>query len=60
MADDKCARCGRLQSEHALVNHAEGPHIGASALVCPTALFSMTEGNFSHANAVAKEMKKPQ
>lgn len=34
-----CSQCGRLESEHALVNFADGPHIGAAVLVCPKAIF---------------------
>lgn len=37
--DTKCARCGHAQHLHALVNYADGPFVGQSALVCPTSLF---------------------
>lgn len=37
--DTKCARCGHAQHLHALVNHADGPFVGQSALVCPTSLY---------------------
>jgi hypothetical protein len=35
----RCAHCDRVQSEHQLVNFADGPHVGAPALICPTAVF---------------------
>jgi hypothetical protein len=35
----RCARCERPKGEHRLVNFADGPMIGAPALVCPTAVF---------------------
>lgn len=35
-----CVNCGRPRNEHWLVNYADGPRIGASTLVCPTAQFT--------------------
>lgn len=34
-----CGRCAKPKQEHTLVNYADGPNIGAAALVCPTSLF---------------------
>jgi hypothetical protein len=34
-----CSHCGRLESEHALVNFADGPQIGQPVLVCPRSIF---------------------
>lgn len=34
-----CARCGRPKAEHVLVNWSDAPHVGAAALVCPTAIY---------------------
>jgi hypothetical protein len=36
----KCAECGLEKEKHALVNYADGPNVGASFLVCPTATFT--------------------
>jgi hypothetical protein len=32
-----CANCGNGREQHWLANFADGPHIGAPLLVCPTA-----------------------
>jgi hypothetical protein len=45
MADDQpkkdraCSQCGRLESEHALLNFSDGPQVGQPVLVCPKVLF---------------------
>jgi hypothetical protein len=37
--DRACSQCGRLESEHLLVNFSDGPQVGAPVLVCPKAVF---------------------
>lgn len=37
--DRLCDRCRYPAHQHALVNYADGPLIGPTQLICPTALF---------------------
>lgn len=41
--DRTCNRCGSPESQHLLTNYADGPHVGAPFLVCPTAVFMAPE-----------------
>lgn len=34
-----CARCERKETDHLLVNYADGPYIGRAVLVCPIFVF---------------------
>lgn len=42
----KCIRCGHGSAEHLLVNYADGPHIGANVLICPTSVFFASSWEF--------------
>jgi hypothetical protein len=44
--DPVCRRCTQRKSRHLLVNYADGPSIGASALMCPTAVFETNYDGF--------------
>lgn len=35
--NEACVRCGYMRQSHELGNYADGPMIGRSFLVCPTA-----------------------
>lgn len=36
---EACVRCGYAPESHALANFADGPHVGASVLICPFATY---------------------
>ena len=36
-----CGNCGKLSRDHWAVNHADGPFVGRTILVCPTAVFRL-------------------
>lgn len=38
-----CVRCGYFKMAHWLVNYADGPAIGISVLICPTATFGVAD-----------------
>ena len=39
MSGMTCANCGKPADEHWAVNYANGQHVTASVLVCPTSAF---------------------
>lgn len=50
-----CSMCGKLESEHKLVNFADGQQVGEPVLVCPRSTFVPV----GERTAAPKEDEKP-
>lgn len=43
IAEARCHNCKEQRQLHYLANYADGPHIGKTFLVCPSATFSESD-----------------